>query len=143
MDIIDTDNDIGRIRQGREISRARKFNYVQIDDQRKLFKEKLRNGEYLQHMSNTIGSQKYSEIVLGDSEDAEEELEGPDSNMGGSNCSVCLSPRLTTWIFMPCRHATFCADCSQQIIDMGLACPICGIALVKGYNYLLNLLKAN
>ena len=39
-------------------------------------------------MSNTIGSQKYSEIVLSDSEDTEEELESLDSKMGGSNCCV-------------------------------------------------------
>ena len=41
--IVDTDNDIGRIRLGREISRARKPIYVHIDEQRMLFKEKFRN----------------------------------------------------------------------------------------------------
>ena len=128
--IIDTDNDIGRIRQGREISRARKLNYVQIDDRRKVSKEKLLSGEYtpwqdLQHMSNTIGSQKFSQIIQSESEDSEEELEILHSNNGGINCSVCLNQRLTTWIFMPCRHATFCADCSQQIMNMEQTCPIC------------------
>ena len=44
--IVDTDNDIGRIRLGREISRARKPIYVHIDEQGMLFKEKFRNGVY-------------------------------------------------------------------------------------------------
>ena len=41
--IIDTDNDMGRIRQ---FSRAKKLNYVQIDDRRKVSKERLISGEY-------------------------------------------------------------------------------------------------
>ena len=63
--IVDTDSDIGRIRLGREICRARKPIYIHIDEQRMLFKEKFRNGDYtpwqfLQSMSKTIGCKKFT-----------------------------------------------------------------------------------
>ena len=63
--------------------------------------------------------QKFKQIALNDSEDNEEELEDDAINMGGSNCTVCLGPRILTWLLMPCRHATFCTNCSQQLIDLG------------------------
>ena len=122
--IMDTDNDIG------EISRARKLNYVHNDEERITFKERFRNGEYtpwqfFQAMSNTIGCKKFKQIALSDSKDNEDELEDGVINMGGSNCTVCLGPRILTWLLMPYRHATFCTDCSQQLIDLGQSCPIC------------------
>ena len=87
------DNDICRIRQGKEISRTRKPTYVHIDEERITFKERFRNGEYtpwqfLQAMSNTIGCKKFMQIALNDSEDNEEELEDDAINMGGSNCTI-------------------------------------------------------
>ena len=40
-------------------------------------------------------------------------------------CIVCLVPRLTTWIFMPCRHVDCCSTCSQTIKELGQSCPVC------------------
>ena len=76
-------------------------------------------------MSKTIGCKKFTQMPLSDSADTEEELNDPTTNMVGSNCVVCLCPRILTWIFMPCRHAKFCANCSQQIMDMRQTYPIC------------------
>ena len=27
--------------------------------------------------------------------------------------------------FMPCRHASFCGDCSERLVNLGDQCPIC------------------
>ena len=94
-----------------------------------LFKEKFRNGHYtpwlfLQSMNKTIGYNKFTQMPLSDSEDTEEELNDPTTNVVGSNCVGCLCPRISTWIFMPCRHAKFCAYCGQQIMEMRQTCPI-------------------
>ena len=96
-----------------------------------LFKEEFGNGDYtswefLQCMSKTIGCKKFKVIPLSISEDSEEELLEPATNMVGSNnCVVCLCPRISTWILMPCRHAKFCDNCSQRIMDLRQTCPIC------------------
>ena len=59
--IADTDNDIGRLRQGREISRPRKRKDVKNDSHRLECKQKLKDGiynpwQYLKSMSNSIGN---------------------------------------------------------------------------------------
>ena len=61
--IQDVDNDIGRLCQGREISRARKKKDIRNDDLRRLSKQKLSVGEcspweFLQAISYTIGNIK-------------------------------------------------------------------------------------
>ena len=40
-------------------------------------------------------------------------------------CVVCLNPRTTTWLFLPCKHANCCTTCSEQIQELGQPCPIC------------------
>ena len=48
----------------------------------------------LQCMSNTFGCKKFIQIsTVSESKDPEE-LEA-DTNMGGSNCTVCLDPRVS------------------------------------------------
>ena len=55
-----------------------------------------------------------------DSEDESEEIIS-----AGNVCVVCLSPRTTTWIYMPCRHANCCTECSERIYELGQPCPVC------------------
>ena len=97
---------------------SREFIHIKIS-QRRLYPIAI-----LQSMSNTNGCKKFTQITLSDSEDTEEEL-AEEANMLGSNCAVCLCPRISTWIFMPCGHTKFCANCSLQIMDMGQTVPIC------------------
>ena len=44
--IQDTDNEIGRLRQGREINRPRKKKHMKNDENRSIFKRKLTDGQY-------------------------------------------------------------------------------------------------
>ena len=58
--IEDVDNDIGRLRLGREICRPRKKVFVKTEEQRRTCKEKLREGlvnpsEFVNAISHTIG----------------------------------------------------------------------------------------
>ena len=84
------------------------------------------------------GNFLFNQIALSDSEDNEDELEDGVINMGGSNCTVCLGPRILTWLLMPCRHATFCTDCSQQLIDLGQSCPICRSNIDERFQIYIN-----
>ena len=128
--ILDVDNDIGRIRSEREISRSRKTTSVRNEEQRAFLKHKLSLGEFtpwefLQAISHTIGTIPILHIQISDSEDSGDDTEEQNTNTSERLCVVCLSPRTTTWIFMPCRHANFCSDCSMQVIELDRGCPIC------------------
>ena len=126
--IIDVDNDIGRIRSGREISRARKTTSIRDEEHRALLKQKLSVGEltpwqFLQSISHTVGC--ISTIHHSQLSDSEDDSGEQNTNTPEHLCVVCLSPRTTTWIFMPCRHASFCDVCSQRVIELESRCPIC------------------
>ena len=127
--IQDTDNEIGRLRQGREISRPRKKKHMKNDENRSIFKRKLTDGQYspwefLQAMGNTIGSFKTTEVLIeSDSEQSEEEHQINEDTE--SKCAVCLLARTTTCVFIPCRHAVCCISCSERIEELGQTCPIC------------------
>ena len=77
--IQDTDNEIGRLRQGREISRPIKKKHIKNDEHGSLFKQRLTDGlyspwEFLQAIGNTIGNFKTTEeLISSDSEQSEEE----------------------------------------------------------------------
>ena len=126
-DIIrDTDNDIGRLRLGREISRPRKKVDIRNELQRSTCKEKLRDGaynpwEFIQAISHTIGhiDADISYDTSSDSSESEEIV------LSGNTCVVCLTVRTATWIFMPCRHANCCTECSERISELGQPCPVC------------------
>ena len=81
--------------------------------------------EYVQAISHTIGKISIEDSYH--SSDSEySDNESPNQALyQGNSCVVCLSPRVTTWVFMPCRHANCCSSCSQQIVDLGQPCPIC------------------
>ena len=98
---LDVDNDIGRIRSGREISRARKTTSIRNEEHRALLKQKLSVGEltpwqFLQSSSHTVGCMPtIHHSQLSDSEDDSGEQ---NTNTPEHLCVVCLSPRTTTWI---------------------------------------------
>ena len=128
--IQDTDNDIRRLYQGREISRQRCKTDIKNEEQRIVFKQKLSDGqinpwEFLQSMSHTVGNIK-TIPPSSESECSEGEDEDDDQNINTEPiCVVCLSQRSNTWVFIPCRHASFCGDCSERIVTLGQNCPIC------------------
>lgn len=135
--IRDTDNDTGRLRLGKEISRPRKKKDVKNYERRRVYKQKLRDGNltpwhYLQAISNTIGN-IYTDInnPLSDSESSGDKT-SEDTTVGTTvenSCVVCLSPRTPTWLFLPHRHANCCSNCNQQIKELGQTCPVCRSAI--------------
>ena len=42
----------------------------------------------------------------------------------GYLCSVCMKSRRDT-VFLPCKHAQFCNECSNKWIETNNTCPIC------------------
>ena len=127
--IQDTDNDIGRLRMDREISRPRKKQDIKNSERRSICKQKLSDGDYtpwqyLKAISHTIGSIKSDyTMISSDSEDNNED--NIERIVEDIKCVVCLAPRTATWVFMPCRHAICCTECSQTIEDLGQPCPMC------------------
>lgn len=68
-----------------------------------------------------------------DSEDESEEVV-----RSGNSCVVCLSVRTTTWIFMPCRHANCCTECSARIYALGQSCPECRSEIENSFQIFTN-----
>ena len=110
---------------GKNISRPRKNKAINNDEKRRICKEKLRDGrytpsEYLQAISHTIGNLSSAEELFSSDSDNSEEENVEDEDMRNI-CVVCLRTRPETWIFMACRHANCCAECSQSLDT----CPVC------------------
>ena len=125
--IADTDNEIGRLRLGKDISRPRKKKNVLLEERRETCKEKLRSEaytpcQYLQTISHTVGS-----VVTFETEfsDIESESENDMNEITDNMCVVCLTVRTTTWLFLPCRHANCCSACSERIEELEQPCPVC------------------
>ncbi|KAI6661882.1 hypothetical protein LOD99_9765 [Oopsacas minuta] len=103
-DIIrDTDNDIGGLRLGRELSRLRKKVDIKNDVQRSICKEKLHDGaytpwEFIRAISQTIGHIKAENT--NDTEDtlssSDSEYENDEIVLSGKSCVVCPSIRTAT-----------------------------------------------
>ena len=117
------------MRLGREISRPRKKADIKTDLNRSTYKEKLRDGtvtpwEFIRAIGHTVGniSADISGVNLSSS-DSENEVK--EIVLEGNRCVVCLSTRTTTGIFMPCRHANCCTECSTSIQELGEPCPVC------------------
>ena len=101
--IMDTDNELGRLSLGKETTRPRKRTSVANDDRRSAYKLKLATGsytpwEYLNAISQTIGTISPLETELSDSSD-ESEVE-VESGRDNHNCVVCLTSRETTWVYL-------------------------------------------
>ena len=46
------------------------------------------------------------------------------------DCRICMDePRATA--FLPCRHSVACVPCAQQLMQRGLPCPICRVAVAS------------
>ena len=127
--IKDTDNDIRRLYQGREISRPRCKTDIKNEEHRIVLKQKLSDGElnpweFLQSMSHTVGNIKSQDFPpSSESEFSENEV---DQNTNTESvCVVCLCQRNNTWVLIPCRHASFCGYCSERIVTLGQNCPVC------------------
>ena len=118
---------VGRLQRGLEISRPRKKRDLQNFERRRIIKQKLSDGEfnpwqYLKAISHTIGRVNTDiNIPSSESEDSDEE----DTLVEENKCVVCVESRNSTWIFLPCRHANCCPDCSQRIHVLGQSCPTC------------------
>jgi len=43
-----------------------------------------------------------------------------------NECTICYEPRIQTYVFIPCGHATFCKDCALHIFEnTDKRCPDC------------------
>ena len=130
---MDTDLDFARLTNGIEISRTRKLKKIIKDECRTEIKEHLQNGnytpwKYLEEISKTIGkiADHYVDTEHFDYSDNSETEENSESTSTTiNNCVICLSHRMSTWIFLPCRHANCCAECSNRIEELGHICPTC------------------
>ena len=148
--ILDTDNEFARLHRGLTITRALKKTSILTQQHRNKCKERLVDGiynplHYVQAISHTILSfsnanlEHHSSDEEGEMTDTEEPV--MDTPISNSLCAVCLMPRQSTWIFMPCKHATCCGDCWTTIQELGQSCPICRSDIGHAFRYsLLNLL---
>ena len=133
--IQDTDLDIERLCNGIEITRNRKLRDIQNDSFRLNCKQKLESGEYspivyLYSIANSIHIDTNSlngELQNDSSSQFEEDNEEHNQN---AICCVCLLPRKSTVVFLPCRHAKCCEECSTHLEK----CPICRCTIEDRFN---------
>ena len=145
--IVDADLEFARLSSGKEFSRPRKRKNVINDERRSAFKNQLVNGnftpwEYLEAISGTIGKKVNHFVYKEDfnytdnSQDFDdtENLQVEDNSESTShNCVICLNPRTSTWIFLPCKHANCCGECSDKIEELGKTCPTCRSPIVDSF----------
>ena len=150
--ITDYDNEISRLQLGREITRSRKRQVMLDFEYRKDCKKKLTNGiytpwEFLASISrsliNSITFDDSSIISISDitdesDEEEEEEEEERQESPGRNLCVVCLTEREFTWLFLPCKHANCCTQCSNIITETAQTCPTCRAAIVDKIQIFLN-----
>ena len=140
--IIDTDNEIGRLCSGKEISRTRKRMNILNAERRTACELKLTTGsynprEYLEAISHTIGRV----TTVNHTDYSDESNESDEENIVTDNqnsCVVCLTIRTTIWIFLPCRHANCCAECAKRIEELGDPCPICRTQIETSFQIFTN-----
>ena len=98
-------------------------------------KQKLESGEYspivyLYSIANSIHIDTNSlngELQNDSSSEFEEDNEEHNQN---AICCVCLLPRESTVVFLPCRHAKCCEECSTHLEK----CPICRCTVEDRFN---------
>ena len=133
--IPDTDNELARLKSGLPITRPRKKKSLVNEEYRRKCNEKLLEGlfsplEFLKAISSTVGSLAEIGTFDGsfDEEDEDDSIQTDASiteSINANLCVVCLTTRETTWLFMPCKHANCCGNCSTQIEELRQACPTC------------------
>lgn len=86
----------------------------------------------MQAIGNTIGNDQTTvELISSDSDQSEEEHQI--NNSTESKCVVCLLTRITTCMFLPCRHANCCISYSERIEEFGQPCPVCRSVIEDGF----------
>ena len=74
--------------------------------------------------------------ITDESNKEEEGQESPVRNL----CIVCLTEREATWLFLLCKHANCCTDCSNIITETAQTCPTCRAAIVDKIQIFLKLI---
>ena len=131
--ITDKDNEIARLQRGLSITRGQKKKSILNQERRLKCKEKLVEGlcypfQFIKAISFTVGSFSYTWLGNYSSDEEDESTnttELSDVISTNNKCVVCLGSRQTTWIFMPCKHATCCGDCCKTIEELEQPCPVC------------------
>ncbi|GHV49529.1 hypothetical protein AGMMS49579_01500 [Spirochaetia bacterium] len=59
-------------------------------------------------------------LICGKYYNKPDDIEVPEGKNGTSTCAVCLKNK-TNMLFLPCKHAVCCKECSDQLLN----CPIC------------------
>ena len=59
--------------------------------------------------------------------------ENEENVLPGNSCVFCLSVLTATWIFMPCKHANCCTECSARIYELGQPYPVCRFEIDDGF----------
>ena len=97
--------------------------------------------EYLKKISKTIGkiADHYVDTGRFDySYNSETEDNSEGAHVISNNCVICLSLRISTWIFLPCRHTNCCEDCSNRIEELGHSCPTCRSLIEEKFQIFTN-----
>ena len=83
----------------------------------------------------TIGSTFTSEagIELSDTDESETSDNESEIQVVENICVVCLRPRTPTWVFLPCKHANCCAECSERIEELNQTCPVCRSPIISRF----------
>ena len=86
-------------------------------------------------MSNTIGGAVTLEtgIEFSDTNESDTSDNECENTVVENICVVCLLPRTTSWIFLPCKHANCCAVCSYRIEELNQTCPVCRVPIIKRF----------
>ena len=96
--------------------------------------------EYVKANSHTVGS--FTET--NDSDSCPDDNDDSSVNTLAHNitttnmCVVCLNSRETTWVFMPCKHANCCGNCSDTIVLLGQTCPVCRSTIENAFQIFTN-----
>ena len=71
------------------------------------------------------------DVIHGDlqSDSSTDDNDGPEVHQQQADCCVCLLHRETTVVFLPCRHANCCENCSIHLEQ----CPICGSTIEERF----------
>ena len=86
-------------------------------------------------MSNTIGGTFTLEagIELSDTDESDTSDNESENPVVENICVVCLRPRTTTWVFLPCKHANCCVACSERIEKLNQTCPVCRAPIISRF----------
>ena len=138
------DNELARLKDGLPITRDMKKKSILKDMHRRRCKDELIEGlcsplEYLKEISHTVGSlSEINSLEYSDNSDEDDESTQEETKENSNSCVVCLRARETTWIFMPCRHASCYGDCRSKIIELGQTSPICRSPIQNSFEIFVN-----